>query len=136
VLSPSIDTFRLVLHIIGAAVWVGGQLVLAGLVPTVRRTAPDALKPVANAFSRIAWPAYGLVFFTGLWSLVDIDVTATSSEYQVTLGIKILLVVLAGASAAAHAAARSKVVIALGGALGAFASVAALFLGVLLRTGS
>ena len=135
-LSPSLDTFRLVLHVIGAAVWVGGQIVLAGLVPTLRRTAPQALKPVANAFARIAWPAYGLTFFTGLWSLVDIDVAAAPGDYQVTLGVKILVVVVAGAAAGAHAASRSKLVIALGGSLGAVASVAAVFLGVLLRTGS
>ena len=31
------NAFRLFLHVLAASIWVGGQLVLAGLVPTVRR---------------------------------------------------------------------------------------------------
>ena len=39
-LSPTIDTIRLFLHILAASVWVGGQIVLAGLVPSLKRAFP------------------------------------------------------------------------------------------------
>lgn len=32
-------TVRLFLHVLGATVWVGGQIALAGIVPVVRRHA-------------------------------------------------------------------------------------------------
>ena len=36
-LAVSWDTIRLFLHILAATIWVGGQLVLAALVPVLRR---------------------------------------------------------------------------------------------------
>ena len=37
VLAPALDTLRLTLHVLAAAVWVGGQIVMAGLVGPARR---------------------------------------------------------------------------------------------------
>ena len=53
-----VGSIRLFLHVISATVWVGGQLVLAGLVPVLRAKDPTLPKAAANAFNRIAWPAY------------------------------------------------------------------------------
>lgn len=36
-LSPTLDTFRITLHVVGAAVWEGGQIAMAGVVPSLRR---------------------------------------------------------------------------------------------------
>ena len=55
-------TIRLFLHVLAATVWVGGQLTLAGLVPTLRALGPDAPRTVARRFNRIAWPAFGVLF--------------------------------------------------------------------------
>lgn len=133
-LSPSLATIRLFLHVLGAAVWVGGQFALAGIVPALRRSAPDATRVVAQAFARVAWPAFGLTVITGIWSMMEIDITAASGAYQGTLLLKIGMVILSGVFAAVHAAGRSKTALALGGALGALTSLAALFLGVLLNS--
>ena len=57
VLSPTLATWRLGLHVLAAAVWVGGQIVLGGLMPSLHRAAPDATGVVARAYARIAWPA-------------------------------------------------------------------------------
>ena len=54
-LSPTAETIRLFLHVIAASVWVGGQIVLVGLVPQVRKTHPEAVKTIANGFGKIAW---------------------------------------------------------------------------------
>jgi len=135
-LSPTADTIRLFLHVIASAVWVGGQFVVAGIVPGMRRTHPEALKTLAQGFGRVAWPAFGVAVITGMWSLMDIDITSMSSAYQSTVLLKIAFAIAAGIAAAIHAAGKSKVAMAVGGALGALCSIAALFLGVLLGTGT
>lgn len=135
-LSPTADTIRLFLHVLAASVWVGGQLVLAGLVPSLRRSHPDAVKVVANAYARIAWPAFAVVVLTGFWNLADIDVANTSTSYQVTLFVKISLAIASGAAAAVHQVGRSKVALAVGGAVGLLAALGAMYCGYLLTTGS
>ena len=135
-LSPTGDTIRLFLHVIASAVWVGGQFVVAGIVPGMRRSHPEALKTLAQGFGRVAWPAFGVAVITGMWSMMDIDITSMSSAYQGTMLLKIAFAVAAGIAAAIHSAGKSKVAMAVGGALGAVCSVAALFLGILLRTGT
>ncbi len=134
-LSPTAATVRLTLHVLAATIWVGGQFTLAGLMPVLRRH--DGLpKLAARAFNRIAWPAFAVLVLTGIWNLVEIDVTEQDAVHQVTVFVKIFVAIVAGAAAAVHVTARSKFALALGGAIGALASIAAVFLGILLRTGS
>jgi putative copper export protein len=135
VLSPTASTIRLFLHVLGATVWVGGQIVLGGLVPVLRREAPEATKAVARAFARMAWPAFALLVVTGVWNLAEIDVADTSTSYQVTMFVKVALSLTAAVAVAIHSIGRSKLALALGGAIGLLASLGALFVGVLLRTG-
>jgi putative copper export protein len=133
VLSPTTDTIRLFLHVFAAAIWVGGQVALAGVVPTLRKVSPEATRAVARAFARVAWPAFALVVITGLWNIARVDVGNSDNAYQVTLLVKVLVAILSGMFAAIHAASRSKVVVAVGGALGAVCAIGAMFLGILLR---
>ena len=135
-LSPSTATIRLFLHVIAATIWVGGQFALAGIVPTLRRVAPDSTKAVAQAFSRVAWPAFGVLVLTGMWNLMAIDITSTSGAYQGTVLLHIGLAMASGAFVAVHQFGQTKLALALGGALGGLFSVIALFVGILLRTGS
>src|SRR4051812_48787197 len=44
VMPVDLDTVRLFLHVLAATVWVGGQLVLAALVPALRATGSDIPK--------------------------------------------------------------------------------------------
>lgn len=135
-ISPDLDSLRTFLHILAASVWVGGQIVLGGLVPQVRKSSPDALKSIANAFGRVAWPAFGIAVITGMWNIMAVDVSGMDSSYQITLALKVAAVALAGIAAAAHANTKSKLVLALGGAIGLLASLGALYLGVLLGSAS
>ncbi len=134
-LSPTVDTIRLFLHVLAASVWVGGQIVLAGLVPSLRRAHPGATKVAARAYARVAWPAFAVVVVTGLWNLSEIDVTNTTTTYQITLFVKISLAIASGAAAAVHQAGRSKAALAVGGAIGLLGALGAMFTGVLLTTG-
>jgi putative copper export protein len=132
VLSPNLSTIRLFLHVLAASVWVGGQLTLAGLVPGLRALNPELPRTVARRFQKIAWPAFAVAVVTGLWNIAAIKIGDTTTAYQVTLAIKLVVVALSGIAAAAHSVAKTKLVLALGGAIGGLTALAALFLGVLL----
>ncbi len=134
-LSPTATTIRLFLHVLAATVWVGGQIALAGLVGTVRKQSAEAPRAVARAFARLAWPAFGVLVITGIWNLTEIDLGNTTTAYQVTVFVKITVAVAAAVFVLIHSLGKTKLVLALGGALGLLCSLAALFLGILLRTG-
>ena len=131
-LPVDVDTVRLFLHVIAAAVWVGGQFAVAGLLGTVRAIDPDAPRAVARAFARVAWPAYGVLVLTGIWNLLEVDVGDQTDAYLLTLAVKVLVVLVSGAAAAAHALSRSRAVLAAGGALAGVSALAAVFFGVML----
>jgi putative copper export protein len=135
-LSPTAATIRLFLHVIAATVWVGGQFALAGIVPSLRRAAPAATKPVAQAFARVAWPAFVVLVVTGMWNLMEVELTDASSAYQGTVLLHIAFAVGAGMFVAIHQFGQSVMAKAVGGSAGALLSVAALFVGLLLRTGT
>lgn len=130
VLPASVDDLRMFLHVLAATVWVGGQLTLAGLVPGLRSIDAEAPRLVARRFNRIAWPAFAVLVVTGIWNLFEVSLGARDSDYLGTLLAKLVLVALAGVSAAVHGAARSRLWLAVGGAVAFLASVGALFLGV------
>jgi len=127
-------TVRLFIHVLAATVWVGGQITLGGLVPVVRKLGPEATRSVARQFNRLAWPAFAVLVATGIWNLYEVDITNASTEYQVTLFVKLVLVAASGIGAAVHSQGRSKVAFAAGGSAAALGAIGALFLGVLLRS--
>lgn len=134
-LPVTATSIRLFLHVLAATVWVGGQLTLAGLVPTLRGLGDDAPKAVARRFNRIAWPAFAVLVLTGVWNVFAVDVADTSIEYQITLFLKLVVVAASGISAAAHIGAKSKAALAFWGALSGLSALAAVFLGILLTVG-
>ena len=134
-LSPTLDSIRLFLHILAASVWVGGQIVLGGLVPKLRQAAPESLKVAANAFARVAWPAFAVVVVTGMWNILDIKVGDMSTDYQVTMFVHVLLAMAAAVFVVIHSVGKTKLALALGGALGLLTSLGAMFVGILLQTG-
>jgi putative copper export protein len=134
-LSPTADSIRLFLHVLAASVWVGGQIVLGGLVPKLRQVAPESLKVAANAFARIAWPAFAVVVVTGMWNILDITVGDMTSEYQITMFVHVLLAMAAAMFVVIHSIGQTKLALALGGALGLLTSLGAMFVGILLQTG-
>jgi len=110
-------------------------LVLGGLVPTLRKVAPEATPMVARAFARIAWPAFAVLVLTGLWNLSAVSFANRPTSYQVTLLVKIAFAAVSGTAAAVHQIGQSRLALAVGGAVAAVGAIGALFLGVLLLTG-
>lgn len=134
-ITPTIDTLRLFLHVLAASVWVGGQIVLGVLVPRLRASHPQTVKSAANAFARAAWPAFGLTVVTGIWSILELSISDTDSDYQVTLFVHVLLAVATAVFAVIHSVGRGRLALALGGSLGLLTGLGAMFVGLLLRTG-
>lgn len=130
VLPVDLDTVRLFLHVLAATVWVGGQVTLAALVPALRMAGAEVPRVAANAFNRVAWPAFGVLVLTGIWNVVAVGHRGAS--YQHTLLLKYALVVASGLTAWLHARARSAAGLAAFGALTGLTALGALFVGVLL----
>ena len=131
-ISPTLDSVRIFLHLMAVAIWIGGQIVLAGIVPQLRRVAPDAMKTVAQAFARIAWPAFLVIVFTGMWGLATVDVASESSQYLATFGIKMLFVGVAVIATLIHSNGTSKAAKGIGGATSLLTSLLAAFAGILM----
>ena len=133
-LDADLDTVRLALHILAASVWVGGQLVLAALVPVLRGIGADAPRQAANRFGRVAWPFFGLAVLTGIWNLLEVDVGDQTNAYHVTLAVKLFVVAAAGGAAAVHSLTDSPALRGITGGIGLVGSLAALWFGVMLGT--
>ena len=56
-------------HLVAAAVWTGGLLVLAFLVPAIRRATDDVevLRAAARRFGVVSWTAMGVAIVAGTW---------------------------------------------------------------------
>jgi len=130
-LAVSWDTVRLFLHVLAAAVWVGGQVTLAALVPVLRRLGTEVPSAAARRFNQVAWPAFAVLIVTGVWNIIAVR-SQISGSYETTLIVKLVVVAVSGVTAALHARARSSTARAVFGALTGISALAALFLGVLL----
>jgi putative copper export protein len=127
-----IDTIRLFLHVLGAAVWVGGQIVVGAMAPRLRRISPEASKAAAQAFARVAWPGFALVVVTGIWNMVEAMQGDLESSYNAVLGIKIVIVALSGLAAWLHTRARTPQMVGMWGGIAGLTALAAMFLGEVL----
>ncbi len=131
-LAEGLGGFRLILHVLAATIWVGGQFTVAGLLPTIRSLGEEAPKKVAQAFGRLLWPAYAVLVVTGFWNVGSFNLGDASTAWKTVLIVKIVVVGIAGAAVYLHQQATTRRGLAVWGATGALASVAALCLGVFL----
>lgn len=131
-LAPALETVRLTLHVLAATVWVGGQIVMTGLVGPSREMGGDATRTLARAFARVAWPAFVVLVATGIWNVAAVHYSSQDSAWKAVLMAKIAVVIVAGVAVALHQRAGTKVQLALWGSIGGVASVAALVMGILL----
>jgi putative copper export protein len=132
VLAPALDTVRLTLHVLAATVWVGGQIVMLGLVGPARGLGADAPRVLARAFARMAWPAFLLLIATGIWNISALGYGSQSSAWKAVLMAKVAVVILAGVATGLHQRASTKGQLALWGSVAGTASITALVMGVLL----
>ena len=123
------DQIRTILHLLGVSVWLGGQILMLGLHPVLRKLGGDAPKLAAAGFGRVAWPAFGLTIVTGIWNLLEVDLADVTSGYNAVFGSKMILVVVTGVAAAMHQSTNKPAIRGVTGALGFAASIGAFVLG-------
>lgn len=128
-LGLSWETVRLFLHVLAATIWVGGQLTLAALVPTLRALGADIPRAAARRFALVAWPAFGVLIATGVWNIIA-ESDKNHGSWKVTLNVKMALVVVSGVTAYFHSTATSKKAIAISGALTGLTAVIVLLMGI------
>ena len=131
-LAPGLTALRLFLHVGAATIWVGGQFVMLGLLPTARSLGGDATKKLANAFARLSWPAFAVLVLTGFWNLAALHGDTKTSAWNAVMGIKMILVILAGVGAWLHGRSTSKAATGAWASIAGVASILALLGGVLL----
>ena len=117
-----LDSIRVFLHLLGVAGWVGGQIVMVGLLPLLRSPGPDVPRIAAVRFARVAWPCFGLAVVTGIWSLFAVEI----ADHDIR-NLTALLVELSRVVAAVHVTTRSV-------ALNGLAPLRVLFVGTILVT--
>jgi putative copper export protein len=128
VLPINLDVVRLTLHVLGATIWVGGQIVLLALMGPLRRTAPAAIAPAARVFAWVAWPAFAVLVLTGIWLIAGAG--EQSDAYRSTLMVKMVFVVLSGAGAALHTIVKNPALRGFWATVGLVSALCAVLLGV------
>ncbi len=127
-----VDSIRISLHVLAVSVWVGGQIVMAGLVPLLRGLGAEVPRQAARRFALVAWPAFVLAVITGIWNLLEVSLGDLETSYHMALGLKLVAVVVSGVAAAWHSRASSARVRGISAAISLLTALAALFTGVLL----
>ena len=126
-----VDAIRIALHLLAMAVWIGGQIIMMALLPVLREVEGMPAK-AAQAFGRVAWPAFGLAVATGIWNLLVVPMADVSTGYNMILGLKLLLVVLAGAATFMHQRATTAALRGATAGIGFLASLVVVLLGTML----
>ena len=131
-LANSVTIVRLSLHVLAASIWVGGQFVLAGLLPTVRGLGDSAPRQIANAFAKLSWPAFWVLVATGFWNYAAVSPSHATYSWKVVFMVKMACVLVAGLGTVVHGRAKAPRTKGIYAGVGSLASVAALVLGVAL----
>ncbi len=127
-----LDAIRITLHLLGMAVWIGGQIIMMALLPVLRAAGDGLPAQAAAAFGRVAWPAFAVAVASGIWNILTIEMASVSSGYNIILGIKLLLVVLAGVATFMHQRATTASMRGATAGIGFLASLIVVVMGTML----
>lgn len=131
-INLGVHEIRTFLHLLAVVVWVGGQIVMLGLLPALRKIGGDAPKQAAAAFGRVSWPFFGLAVVTGVWNFLAVDPSDASTGWNIAFGIKFLLVIITGGAAFVHQRTNNPALRGATGGIGFIAALGAMALGVLM----
>ena len=82
-----LDQILLWTHLLAVAVWTGGLITLAALVPAMRKAGADRplLQATARQFGRISWTAMTVAVITGIWQVLDLGIPWRMLEVKLAL---------------------------------------------------
>lgn len=85
-------------HLVAAAVWTGGLIVLAVIVTAIRGATDDieVLRAAARRFSVVSWIAFGTALITGIRMYTELRLPWED------FGVKGMLIAIAGGLALLH----------------------------------
>lgn len=108
-MTGSICRMRFVLlctHVLAVTVWVGGQLTIAVLMPSLRGAGSDVsegrriVSVAARRFQPLAWGAFVLLLFSGLGLLMD---SSRGGSFGQVFAEKMVFVAVSAIAAGVHA---------------------------------
>lgn len=84
------------LHLVGAAVWLGGTITVGALVPALRKAGVERhqLQAMARQFGRVAWVAMAAAAASGVWLVSRTD--RDWGDLSLKAGLVVLAIALAG----------------------------------------
>lgn len=88
-----------ILHVIGAAIWIGGHLILClrYLPEAIKSKNVEIIKKFESKFEPIGLPALVMQIITGIWLVWGVYNTSLwgfSNTFQTTVSIKIILMAI------------------------------------------
>jgi uncharacterized membrane protein len=85
------------LHLVAAATWMGGLIVLAALVVALRQAGAERplLQAAARQFGRVSWTAMAVAVVTGVAQVQQLGWPWSYGRLHTKLGLVVLTVVLA-----------------------------------------
>jgi putative copper export protein len=85
-------------HLVAAATWLGGLIVLGALVPALRKAGADVelLRAAARRFAVVSWTAMGLAVAAGLLQVVAMHLPWTYGRLHVKITLVVVAIALAG----------------------------------------
>ncbi|VAW09265.1 hypothetical protein MNBD_ACTINO02-1674 [hydrothermal vent metagenome] len=86
------------IHLLAVAVWTGGLITLAALVPAIRKAGADieVIRAAARQFGRLSWTAMGLAVVTGLMLANDFGYSLSGSVIGTKVRVVGAMIALAG----------------------------------------
>lgn len=84
-------------HLLGAAVWLGGLVTVGALVPALRTAGMtrDQLRVMARRFGRVSWVSLVVIVATGVAQVEELDVAWSDGTLSLKLSLVAAVVVLA-----------------------------------------
>jgi putative copper export protein len=91
--TPSVVRF---FHLLAAAVWTGGLIVMAALVVALRRAGAERpmLQAAARQFARVSWVAMAVAVATGVYQVMLMNLPWTYGRLHMKMGLVGLVVVV------------------------------------------
>jgi uncharacterized membrane protein len=86
------------IHLLAAATWMGGLIVLGPLVMTLRKegVGREGLQAAARQFARVTWTAMAIAVATGLLQVTWMHLPWSYGRLHIKLGAVTLAILIAG----------------------------------------